>query len=88
MRRLSLPLGTKAMTIWVPVSKHSGAEFAVPSTASERQAISWLRARGHYRWTLGDLQPSLGVNARTFTVPEDVAATELAVAPERDCSCE
>jgi hypothetical protein len=91
LRRLSLPLGTRATTIWVPVSSHSGAEFSIPSAASERLAISWLRARGHYRWTVGgkgELQPSLGVNARAFEVPEDVVASGYAIAPERDCSCD
>jgi hypothetical protein len=91
LRRLSLPLGTKTMTIYVPVSRHSGAEFSIPSTATERQAISWLRARGHYRWTVGgrgELQPSLGVSSRGFEIPEDVVASGFAVAPERDCSCE
>lgn len=91
LRRLALPLGTKTMTVYVPVSRHSGAEYSIPSATTERQAISWLRARAAYRWTVGgkgDLQPSLGVYAREFEVPEDVVAAGYAVAPERDCSCE
>lgn len=91
VRRLALPLGTRSMVIWVPVAKHAGAEFSIPSATSEGQAISWLRSRAAYRWTVGpkgDLEPSLGVNARTFQVSADVSATSFAVAPERDCSCQ
>lgn len=90
VRRLTLPLGTKGLVVWLPVARHAGAEFSVPSATSEGQAISWLRSRGHYRWTVskeGDLQPSLTTNADSFVVSGDVSVTSLAIRPERDCSC-
>ncbi|MDP1828799.1 MAG: hypothetical protein Q8L48_36400 [Archangium sp.] len=90
VRRLTLPLGTKGLVVWVPVTRHLGAEFAVPSATTERQAVSWLRSRGRYRWTLekGTLEPSLGMNATTFRVSAEVNATTFALPPERDCSCD
>lgn len=91
VRRLALPLGSRELVVWVPVTRHAGAEFAVPSATSEGLAVAWLRSRGNYRWTLdgrGDLQPSLGTNARTYDVGADVSVTSFALAPERDCSCQ
>lgn len=91
VRRLTLPLGTKGMVVWLPVARHAGAEFSVISATSEGQAISWLRSRERYRWTIGprgELEPSLGVDAMTFQVSADVSTATFALAPERDCSCE
>lgn len=91
VRRLTLPLGTKAMVVWVPATRHEGAEFSIPSTTSEGQAITWLRSRSRYRWTVGnkgELQPSLGTDARSFDVPDDLNAASYALPPEPDCACE
>lgn len=90
VRRLRLPLGTRRLVVWVPVTRHLGADFSIPSATTERQAVSWLRSRGRYRWTLdqGSLEPSLGMNATTFKLAAEVSATMFALRPERDCSCD
>ena len=90
VRRLRLPLGTRQLVVWVPVTRHLGADFSIPSATTERQAVSWLRSRGRYRWTLdqGSLEPSLGMNATTFKLAAEVSATMFALRPERDCSCD
>ncbi|MDP2274779.1 MAG: hypothetical protein Q8K32_28815 [Archangium sp.] len=89
VHRLALPLGSQSLVVWVPL--HAGVEYSVISAASESQAVSWLRSREKYRWTLGDrgeLEPSLGLNASQFSIPPGVIAATFALAPERDCSCE
>ncbi len=91
VHRLALPLGGQSLVVWVPVPLHAGVEYSVISAASESQAVSWLRSREKYRWTLGargELEPSLGLNARQFSIPTGVVAETFALAPERDCSCE
>ena len=91
VHRLALPLGSQRLVVWVPVPLHAGVEYSVISAASESQAVSWLRSREKYRWTLGaggELQPSLALNASEFSIPAGVVAETFALAPERDCSCE
>jgi hypothetical protein len=90
VRRLRLPLGSKALVVWVPVTRHDGVEYSVPSALSETQAITWLRSREPWRWTLGkhgELEPSLGTNANSFEAKE-LSAASFALPPERDCSCD
>ncbi len=91
VHRLAMPLGSQRLVVWVPVPLHAGVEYSVISATSESQAVSWLRSREKYRWTLGargELEPSLGLNASRFSIPAGVVAESFALAPERDCSCE
>lgn len=91
VHRLAVPLGSQSLVVWVPVTLHSGVDYSVVSATSETQAVSWLRSREKYRWTLGgrgELEPSLGLNSSGFTIPPGVTAESFALAPERDCSCE
>ena len=90
VRRLALPLGTGELEVWVPVTRHQGVDYSVAAAASEGQAVSWLRTKENHRWTLdalGQLEPSLGTEARAFEVPADFNATSLALPPGPNCEC-
>jgi hypothetical protein len=90
VRRLSFPLGTSSLEVWVPVERTLGVEHAVISAASEQAAITWLRSRANYKWTVDhhELQVSLSVNELGFKLAGDVATATWIVPPDRGCGCE
>lgn len=90
LRRLPIPLGTRSLEVWVPVELAAGNELAFIAASTEAHAVTWLRSRQPYRWTIGkkgELEPSLGVHVKSFDVPRDVEAISRAIHPDRSCDC-
>lgn len=85
LRRLVIPPGGPSTTVAVAVSPELGMEHAVYAAAGEPLARAHHRARGSYRWTLGDdgaLDAFLGPDDTDFKLPYAAHIESVVLPPE------